>query len=174
MKEFEFTLKFAFANPSLDPSDFVEALGAAGCDDALIGVGVKGRIAFDFCREAETAFDAIASAIADIRGVIPDARLIEATPDLVGMTDIAEVFGVTRQAVRKMVRVSIASFPAPAHEGNPALWHLAPVLSWAKANHRNVKPELLEVSRAAMQVNLVKECAAIEPEAQRRISALLA
>ena len=174
MKEFEFTLKFALANPSLDPSYHVEALGEAGCDDALIGIGIKGRIAFEFCREAESALDAMTSAIKDVRGVIPDATLIEATPDLVGLTDIAEAFGVTRQAIRKLVQVRVYDFPLPVHEGNPSLWHLAPVLTWAESNHRAFKHELLEVSRVAMQVNLAKEYVVIEPAIQQQISAALA
>ena len=45
MKLFEFTLKFALPESTQDPSPYVDALGESGCDDAIIGVGQKGRIA---------------------------------------------------------------------------------------------------------------------------------
>jgi hypothetical protein len=83
MTEFDFTLKFALANINTDAENYVESLGKAGCHDALIGIGKKGRIAFQFCRQAKDASEAIFTAIKEIKSVIPDARLVEATPDLV-------------------------------------------------------------------------------------------
>jgi hypothetical protein len=59
MKEFDFTLKFAFSHINTEAEYYVELLGKAGCDDALIGIGKKGRIAFQFCREAKDASEAI-------------------------------------------------------------------------------------------------------------------
>ena len=46
MHEYEFTLKFSLQNAQADPQEYVESLGKAGCDDALIGIGQCGRIAF--------------------------------------------------------------------------------------------------------------------------------
>ncbi len=79
MKEFEFTLKFYFSDSSKDAEEYVEKLAEAGCDDAIIGIGQKGRIALQFSREAENAFEAVMSAIKDVKSVISDAKLIEAT-----------------------------------------------------------------------------------------------
>lgn len=62
-----------------------------GSDDALIGIGQSGRIALQFTRVAENAFEAVFGAVKDVKRAIPDAKLIEATPDLVGLSDIAEV-----------------------------------------------------------------------------------
>ncbi|BBC22479.1 DNA-binding protein [Pseudanabaena sp. ABRG5-3] len=80
MQPFEFTLKFSLPNSQIDPSDYIEQLYKNGCDDALIGIGTKGYIALDFIREASSAYEAISSAITDVKVSIPHSRLIEATP----------------------------------------------------------------------------------------------
>jgi hypothetical protein len=71
MREYEFTLKFKVPNPMTDTGMFVDALYESGCDDAIIGTGTKGFIALDFIREAPSAYDAISSAINDVRKAIP-------------------------------------------------------------------------------------------------------
>ena len=43
------------------------------------------------------------SALADASRAVPSAALIEAVPDLVGLTDIADAVGMSRQNVRKLV-----------------------------------------------------------------------
>ena len=90
MYEYDFTLKFSLQNPQADPQEYVEQLGRAGCDDALVGIGQRGRIAFHFTRAATSASEAISSAIADVHGVIPDAKLVETVPALVGLTEATE------------------------------------------------------------------------------------
>ena len=77
MKTYEFTLKFSLPDEGHvdDIDELVERLGEAGCDDALVGIGKSGRLALDFTREAESAFDAISSAIATVRKTIPGIRL---------------------------------------------------------------------------------------------------
>jgi predicted DNA-binding transcriptional regulator AlpA len=128
MQEYEFTLKFNFPDPSHTPESYLDNLALAGCDDALIGIGQQGRIALNFNREAESALSALYSAIEQVKSVIPDAQLIEATPDFVGLSDIVEVVGYSRQNIRKLMLNNQASFPPPIHEGSSALWHLASVL----------------------------------------------
>lgn len=61
-------------------NDLIERLGAAGCDDALVGVGQPGRMALEFTREAGSAQGAIQSAQADVSRVVPTAQLFEAAP----------------------------------------------------------------------------------------------
>lgn len=51
-----------------------------------MGVGQPGRLALEFTREAKSAQAAVGSALADVKRVIPTARLIEAAPDFVGLT----------------------------------------------------------------------------------------
>src|SRR5690606_598600 len=118
--------------------ELVERLGAAGCDDALWGVGQPGRIALEFTRESQSAEIALASAIEDGNQAIPSAHLFEASPDFVGLTDVADLVGVTRQNMHKLMVSNALSFPAPVHEGKVSIWHLADVLSWLsmKGNYK--------------------------------------
>lgn len=64
--EFEFTLALTLTADDSDVDDFIERLGAAGCTDALVGIGQAGRIALNFSREAESAAQAIRSALEDV------------------------------------------------------------------------------------------------------------
>jgi len=116
-------------------------IAAAGCDDAAVGIGQKGRIALEFTRKARTAADAI--------------------------------LGCSRQYARKVMISSGSTFPAPVHDGNPSLWRLAKVLAWAEARGNAVDRSLLEVARAALQVNLAREMRDAVPAVQRRAQALI-
>jgi hypothetical protein len=78
--EYDFVLKFKLAEGSADANNLVERLGEAGCDDAVVGTGQPGRIALNFTREADSAQQAIISALEDVRRVIPDAELIGTDP----------------------------------------------------------------------------------------------
>jgi hypothetical protein len=173
--EYDFVLKFKLAEGSADASDLVERLGDAGCDDAVVGIGQPGRIALNFTREANSAQDAIISALEDVKRAISDVELIEVSPDLAGLTDIAELVGVTRQNMRKLVMNHAKTFPAPIHEGSAALWHLAPVLEWLRARAGyEIEQHLLEISHIAMQINVVKESHRVETPVENRIRALVA
>ncbi|MEG4803980.1 DNA-binding protein [Microcoleus sp. ARI1-B5] len=76
MNEYDFTLKFKLENSLDDPDDFIERLYAGGCDDALIGVGNKGYVALNFIREASSAYEAISSAINDVKRVVPGINIV--------------------------------------------------------------------------------------------------
>lgn len=78
--EYTFTLKYQLADDDRDTDALVERLGEAGCDDALVGIGQQGRLALEFTREAADADEAVRSALADVRGAVPSARLIEVAP----------------------------------------------------------------------------------------------
>lgn len=155
--EYEFTVKFRLPSADADIDEIVERLGSAGCDDALIGVGTPGRIALKFAREAETAEDAILSAIEDVRKAVPLAELIEVGPDFVGLTDVAEIAGVSRQNMRKLMLSYTSTFPVAVHEGSASVWHLAPMLQWLQATvSYSVRPATLDVARTAMQINIAR------------------
>jgi len=158
MKTYEFKLKFALPGSSNNPESFIERLGKNGCTDALVGIGLAGRIALHFSREAKSAVEAVLSAIKDVKKAIPEASLIEATPDLVGLSDIAEILGYSRQNIRKLMMNNLVSFPTPIHEGKIIIWHLSSVLSWAKERNRyQIDEQLLDVAKANMQLNIAKE-----------------
>lgn len=156
--DYIFTLKYQLADTAEDIDALVERLGAAGCDDALAGIVLPGRLALEFTRSARTAQEAVHGALADVLRALPEARLIEAAPDLVGLTDIAELAGVSRQNMRKLMLAHPGSFPAPVHEGTTSLWHLADVLAWLQARGNYTVPDgVAEVAHAALEVNLSKE-----------------
>lgn len=159
MKEYDFELKFALPNPDADPEQFLNALYEAGCDDAMVGLGQNGRVALSFTREAATAQDAVSSAITDVIRAIPGAKLIEATPDYVGVTDIADLVGCSRQNIRK-VMIENSQAPMPVHSGTTVIWHLAKVLDWLKHGGRfNIEERLVEVSLVNMKINIEREAA---------------
>lgn len=172
--EYTFTLKYQLAADGRDPDALVERLGEAGCDDALVGIGQPGRLALEFTREAADADAAVHSALADVRRAVPSARLIEVAPDLVGLTDVAEIIGVSRQNMRKLMLAHPGSFPAPVHEGSASIWHLADVLTWLQVKGGYaLTGDMLEVARVAMQVNVAKEGRRLPRSASKELEALV-
>lgn len=173
--DYEFTLKFTLPANHPPVEDLVERLGEAGCDDALVGIGQANRIALEFTREADSAKSAIFSALATVKAAIPGAKLLEVTPDFVGLSDVAERVGVSRQNMRKLMLAHKNHFPVPVHEGSAALWHLAPVLAWLRERADYAIPaSLLEVAHIAMQINLAKEANQIERNVHKELIELVA
>lgn len=155
VSDYEFTLRFTLPSPAVDMDDVADALYEHGCDDALIGIGQVGRVGLDFTRSAASAREALMSAIADVLSAIPGAALVEASPDLVGVREVAALFGCSRQNIRKLILGSPSTAPAPAHEGSSSLWHLGTLLRWlAQEKRYKVDPGLLALADATMQVNL--------------------
>lgn len=156
--EFNFTLRYRLPDTSGDPGVLERHLLDAGCDDALLGIGRPGRLALEFCRQAASARQAVLSALADVRQAVPGAELIEVSPDLVGPTDVADLLGMSRQNMRKLLLAHPQTFPAPVHEGSASIWHLADILSWMQARgSQKVSSELAELAAAALQINVAKE-----------------
>lgn len=170
-KEYEFTLKFSFPDTGVDPETYVSQLGEAGCDDAIIGIGQKGKIALQFDREAEDAHTAVLSAIRDVKSVIPEAKLIEATPDLVGLSDIADLMGFSRQNMRKLMLTHSTTFPDPVHTGSSAIWHLSNVLQWFESKqNKRIADSIKEIAETNLQVNLAKETERLDTTFQAKFS----
>lgn len=158
MMEFTFILKYRLPDTGADAGSLEQRLADAGCDDALLGIGRPGRLALEFCRQAATAEKAVLSALADVRRAVPGAELIEVSPDLVGLTDVADLLGMSRQNMRKLLLAHPQTFPAPVHEGSASIWHLADILSWMQARgSQKVSSELVELAAAALQINVAKE-----------------
>lgn len=98
------------------------------------------------------------SALGDVQRAVPGAELIEVSPDLVGLTDVADLLGMSRQNIRKLRLAHPQTFPAPVHEGSASIWHLADILSWMQARgSQKVSSELVELAAAALQINVAKE-----------------
>lgn len=174
MLEYEFTLKFKLLSDGFGIDEVVGRLGQV-CDDALVGIGQPGRLSLSFTRAARSAESAMVSALSDVKKAVPPAKLVEVTPDFVGLTDVAERIGVSRQNMRKLMLANPDTFPAPIHEGSSAFWHLAALLEWLKGRDGyRIDQSLLDVARTAMQINLTKEASQIERRVQRVVTALVA
>jgi len=156
MEEYQFTLRYQLSEQNNDPDVLIELLLENGCDDSLVGCGIPGRLALKFCRDAESATQALLSALQDVKRAIPDARLIEVVPDLVGLSDIADIVGVSRQNMRKLMLSHGASFPLAVHEGSASVWHLAEVLVWLESRGYDLEPHMIETAQVAQDINLVK------------------
>ena len=162
MTEYEFTLKFAIPD-DLAADELEASLFEHGCNDALIGIGQKGRLALSVTRHAATAHKAVSSAINNVQQAIPEARLIEVSPDLVGISDIAEQLDFSRQNMRKLWQTHINTFPLPVHEGHSALWHLAEVLEWfSQHQHKAIDEAVRDLASVSMQINIGREAKRLE------------
>ena len=74
-----------------------------------MGTGQPGSIALNFTREAISASAAIESAINNVKAAIADATFISASPDLVGITDIANLLGCSGHSVHKLLKENNSS-----------------------------------------------------------------
>lgn len=80
--ECTFTLRYRIADIEGPVDSLLQDLARAGCDDALVGLGVPGCITLEFVREAPNARQALLSAMSDVKSAIPGALLTEAVRDL--------------------------------------------------------------------------------------------
>jgi predicted DNA-binding transcriptional regulator AlpA len=126
-------------------------------------------------RTENSAENAVVSALSPVKKAIPGAKLLEVTPDFVGMTEIAELLGVSRQNIQRLKQAHHFDFPTPVHEGTAVLWHLAHILEWFKGRASyDIEPALFDVAHTAMQINLAKEAKQIERRVQREVLGLVA
>jgi predicted DNA-binding transcriptional regulator AlpA len=162
--EYRFTLQYLLPGTDREKMEPVERLGAAGCDDALVGTGLPGRIALEFTREAPDAQQALASALQDVKRGLPEARLVEAGPDYVGLSDVSDMLGMSRQNLRKLMLGAGPGFPPPVHEGSAAIWHLADLLAWlSERGSYEIDAGIDELAPLLRQLNLARESGGIAP-----------
>ena len=173
MTTHEFTLTFDITAVAAATDDCVEA-PSRGCDDALVGIGRTGRIALRFSRVADSPWQAVTSALRDVRSALPGAALLEASPDFVGVTEVAVIVGRSRQNIRQLMLSCGPSAPPPVHEGQPSIWHLADVLAWLRDSKRYaIADDLIAMAKTNMQLNLAVAQRAADPSAQDVIAALV-
>ena len=170
MREYDFTLMFELDRSGVNPEAYLDSLYEAGCDDALPGIGKGDRLALNFIRESNSAYDAIESAIRNVKSALPEAELIHVAPDLVGIKELASIFNCTRQNIQKFV--GKPSFPNPVYKGSQTIWHLATVLNWFVASGHEVDRGLLEVAELAMSINLQIESQTANPQVLDRAKSL--
>jgi len=138
MPLFNFTL--TLSGVTSNTQGLEDALYAAHCNDALIcfyGTAVY----LDFDRESDTLEQAILSAIKDIESASAlNARVESVDATLVGLSDIAELTGVSRQAISllKDGARGAGQFPGPIQrvKGSSPLWRWQTIVEWLVAEGR--------------------------------------
>ncbi len=162
MALFNFTL--TLSGITLQTKGIEDALFSAGCDDALVCFYGK-SVYLEFDREASTLDVAVGSAINDIESSGLNVRVESVDSALVGLSDIADLTGLTRQAVALMKDGARGNgnFPCPLQrlKGNSPLWDWASVARWLRENNRlSEQSELYENAQALCKWNLVlRNCA---------------
>ena len=159
MKEFNFELIFKLVDTQ-DSNEYLDVLFENGCDDATISTGQLGMFSLSFTRESISALEAVESAINDVKKAIPSAKLVEATPDIVNISEISSILGHSRQYTRKLFNSETSSLPAPIHIGNPSIWHLSEILDWLKSlgkQENKINENLFELSHITRQINIKRQ-----------------
>lgn len=63
-----------------------------------------------------------------------------------GLSEVAQLVGVSGQNMRKLMLAQSYTFPVPVHEGKAALWHLGDLLAWLRDEARYaIAGDLFEV-----------------------------
>ncbi|MGI0482059.1 DNA-binding protein [Geminocystis sp. CENA526] len=155
MNYYNFSLIFDF-DTEIDIEMYLDPLYEAGCGDAIVGMGQRGSIVLDFMRESESAYQAVYSAIQQVKSVIPTAILIQVSPDLVGVLELSEILECSKQNIQKYTNKD--TFPNPFFKSHQAIWHLDEVLEWFWIkNEKKVDFKLLEIAKLSRNINLTLE-----------------
>lgn len=147
MSLYHFSILIRDANKNTESLE--DRLFEAGCDDSLVCFN-NDVVYLEFDREAETAKQAIESAISDIKNAgFTDLVLQES-----GVTSLAEIAsrtGLTRAAISNYARGKRASgFPVPVYgvaSGSP-LYSWKEVANWLYAHNQLTKAQL-EIANVA-------------------------
>ena len=92
-----------------------------------------------------------------------------------GLTDVADLLGFTRQYMRKLMLKGGSTFPSPVHEGKSAIWHLSNILIWLKENNKyEVEDTLIDVANVNKEFNLIKELSQVNDFNKNNIRELIA
>jgi len=160
MSNYQFQIIFSL-HSNEDAEQYLDALFETGCDDAVMGVGKTGYLAADFTRESSSAFDAIKSAIEAITQAIPHAKLIKAGPYIANLSEMANLFGCTKQNLSKYARGESASsepFPCSIVSGKVDYWYVLDVATWLfKQNKLNIQDNDIDTLKAIHDLNVAIE-----------------
>ncbi|MER5751002.1 hypothetical protein [Streptomyces sp. NPDC002088] len=102
----------------------------------------RGKHLLDVAQEGDSAIDAAHRLVMRLRAELPKMRLLRLDPDLVGVPDIAERTGRTRQNVLQWAtgdrRSGTHAFPEPEGTvGRSLVWRWAEVAAWLTAVGEN-------------------------------------
>lgn len=137
MALYNFTL--TLSGVTYETEGLEDALYESGCDDALI-CAYGNSIYVEFDRDADSLDEAIASAVENIESAGIGAVVASVDSALVGLSDIAEITQMSRQAIAMLKDGTRGSgdFPCPIQriKGQSPLWDWADVAEWLLKNGR--------------------------------------
>ncbi len=153
-REFDFALMLS-GPPDLTDA-MVDALFAAGCDDATPSV-CYGRVWLEFSRTAPSYKEAVLSAIRDVRAanIGADVSQIDSC-DLVTQAEIARKIQKSPQYVQQLMagKRGPGRFPPPVCHLSPntLLWQWCEVSYWLCQNNI-IKPVVVEDAQLTFAIN---------------------
>ena len=131
-REFEFDLVFALPTGAADEAAVLDALYAAGCGDAAVGLGAPGLVGVGITRSGPDPEAVISQTAERLLAALPEgAQLREVRPDLVSLAEVAARLDVTRQALQKR------PMPPPSVGGLYRASEMPPYLDAAKGKTRD-------------------------------------
>lgn len=137
MALYNFTL--TLSGVTYETEGLEDALYESGCDDALI-CAYGNSVYVEFDREADSLDEAISSAVENIESAGIGAIVESIDSALVGLSDIAEITEMSRQAIAMLKDGTRGSgdFPCPLQriKGQSPLWDWANVAQWLLKNGR--------------------------------------
>ncbi len=131
----DFLIELLFEAVDIDDEAVIDALADAGVL-TVEPIG-HGLVSMSAVIEHDNAVRAAVDFVADVALAVPQAKPIFANRDLVGVTDIAERVGVTREAVRHWSsgKRRAGRFPLPAGSpGGSKVWEWSAVHAWLRQN----------------------------------------
>ncbi len=179
MPLYNFTLTLtgvSYTTPGLE-----DALYESGCHDALV-CAYGQSVYLEFDRQAASLDAAIDSAVSNIESAGLGAIVQSVDSAYVGLSDVAELTGLTRQGIA-LLKEGLrggGDFPCPVHRirGQSPSWDWSEVANWLEQNGRlNEYPQLANNARILSKWNLVlrnslsgdaSEVAALSAELIRR------
>ena len=156
MALYNFTL--TLSGVTYETEGLEDALYESGCGDAIV-CAYGNSVYVEFDREAESLDAAIASAVDNIESAGIGAIVESVDSALVGLSDVAEMTGTSRQAIT-MLKDGLrggGDFPCPIQriQGQSPLWDWADVANWLEANGRlKENAELAHNARVLSKWNL--------------------
>ncbi|QWA10904.1 DNA-binding protein [Sodalis ligni] len=168
MQHYHFSL--TLAGVTSETPELEDSLFASGCDDGLVCFYGK-SVYVEFDRESENFAKAVLSAINDIESGGSGATVNSVDANLVGLSDIAGLSNMSRQAIAMLKDGTRgpADFPSPVQrlKGISPLWRWADVAEWLHEKGKlssdlAANARQLEIINIALQLRETKQRQIIE------------
>ncbi|MEJ2075810.1 MAG: hypothetical protein P8X79_20380 [Reinekea sp.] len=153
MNTYHFVLVLADANPDIESLE--DRLFEAGCDDALVCY-YNQTVYLEFDREADTAIEAMTSAIENVNAAGFRVRSIQ-EGGYASMAELAAMSGLSRQAINNFAKGTRGpgNFPKPVYgvsSGTP-LYEWPEVAHWL-VDQNKIDPSVFEIAQAAKELRV--------------------